>query len=157
MLSPTHFMVALALAYLLKLPKLPTALAGIIPDIDIVLQSDFPLMHRGIVHTPIMMVIAVVLLYLVVDKKTAAGFGVGFTAHLLTDLITPAGIMLLYPLPLFFTLNLTTYNNVAANLGIILWSGGAILLYRSKAFQDWVRRVTGLTLEKTQRRTYHRD
>jgi inner membrane protein len=148
MLAPTHFMFALAIAYLLRLPKLPAAIGGIIPDLDVLLQWDFPLMHRGIVHTPLMLAISIVILYLVTDRTTTFAFGAGFLAHLLTDLVTPAGILLLYPLPVFFSLNLVPYNNLAANLGIILWSLGAILLYRSGGFHDWVQRVFSVRLEK---------
>ena len=147
MLGPTHLMFALAIAYLLRLPKLPAAIAGIIPDIDMLLQWEFPLTHRGIIHTPFFLMVSVVLLYLVADKPTTFAFGAGFLAHLLTDLITPAGILLLYPLPLYFTLNLAAYNNVAANLGIMAWSLAVILLYRSQGFQDWARRVFRVSLE----------
>ena len=63
------------------------------------------------------------------------------------DLITPAGILLLYPLGMYFTLNLTPYNNAVANLGIISWSLLAILLYRSKGFQEWVQRVFRINLD----------
>ena len=146
MLTPTHFMFALAIAYLLRLPKLPAAIGGIIPDLDVMLQWDFPLVHRGIVHTPLMLAISVVVLYLVVDKPSTFAFGAGFMSHLLTDIITPAGILLFYPLSIYFTLNLAPYNSIYANLGISLWSIGAILLYRSPGFRDWVRRVFSVDL-----------
>lgn len=151
MLSPTHLIFALAIAYLLRLPKLPTAIGGVITDLDVLLQSDFPLQHRGIVHTPLMLAICVVLLYLITNKGTAFGFGAGFLSHLLLDLITPAGILLLYPLPVFFTLNLAPYNNIAANLGIILASLGAIYLHQSRGFRSWVKRVFGVSLQPPDR------
>ena len=147
MLTPTHLMFALAIAYLLRLPRLPTAIGGVITDLDVLLQSDFPLQHRGIIHTPLFLAICVVLLYLITDKGTTFGFGSGFLSHLLLDVITPAGILLLYPLPVFFTLNLAPYNNIAANLGIILASLGAIALHQSRWFRSWVNRVFGVSLE----------
>jgi inner membrane protein len=155
MLSPTHLFFALAIAYLLRLPKLPAAIAGVIPDIDVLLQYDFPLEHRGIIHTPFFLIVCVVFLYLIADKPTTFAFGAGFLSHLLLDLITPVGILLLYPLPIYYTLNLAPYNNIAANLGIILASLGAILLYKSPGFRDWVRRVFGVSLEKGRRKTFH--
>lgn len=148
MLGPTHLMFALAIAYLLRLPKLPAAIGGIIPDIDMVLQWEFPLTHRGMVHSPFFLLVSVVLLYLVADKPATFAFGTGFLSHLLTDIITPAGIPLLYPLPLYFTLNLAAYSSIFANLGIIAWSTAVILLYRSQGFQDWIRRVFRISLEK---------
>jgi membrane-bound metal-dependent hydrolase YbcI (DUF457 family) len=146
MLAPTHFMFALAIAYILRLPKLPAGIAGIIPDLDVVMQWDFPLNHRGIVHTPFFLLLSVVLLYLITDKPTTFAFGSGFLAHLLTDIITPSGILLLFPLPVYFTLNIVPYNNAAANIGIILFSVGTIMLYRSRGFNEWVHRVFDVNL-----------
>jgi len=83
----------------------------------------------------------------VADKPTTFAFGAGFLSHLLLDVITPAGILLLYPIPIFYTLNLAPYNNILANLGIIAASLGVILLYKSEGFQDWINRVFGLRLE----------
>ena len=151
MLSPTHLFFALAIAYLLRLPKMPAAIAGVIPDIDMLLQYDFPLEHRGIIHTPFFLLVCVVFLYLVMDKPTTFAFGAGFLSHLLLDLITPVGILLLYPLPIYYTLNLAPYNNIAANLGIILASLGAIYLYRSPGFHDWVKRVFRVNLRPMKR------
>jgi inner membrane protein len=147
MLGPTHIFFALAIAYILRLPRIPAAVGGILADIDVMLQYDFPLVHRGLLHTPFFMAVSVVFLYLIVDKPTTFAFGAGYLSHLLMDLITPVGIPLLYPLPLFFTLNLALYNNVIANLGIIAWSLLAILIYRSQTFQDWIRRVFNVNLD----------
>ncbi len=147
MLAPTHLFFALAIAYILRMPKLPAAIGGVIPDLDILLQYEFPLQHRGIIHTPFFLLVCVVFLYLITDKPTTFSFGTGFLSHLLLDVITPAGILLLYPLPVFFTLNLAPYNNIAANLGIIMASFAAILIYQSQGFQEWVQRVFGISLE----------
>ncbi len=147
MLGPTHLMFALALAYIFKLPRVPAAIGGLIPDLDIVLQYGFPFMHRGIVHTPFFLVVCVVFLYLIVESPVTFAFGTGFLSHLLMDIITPSGIPMLYPLPVYYTLNLAAYNNIFANLGIIAFSLAAIMLYRSERFQDWVRRAFGITLE----------
>jgi inner membrane protein len=147
MIGPTHLFFALALAYILRLPKVPAAIGGIIPDLDVLLQGDFPLMHRGLVHTPLIMAISMVMLYLVFQPPIAFSFGMGFLSHLFLDIANPTGIMLFYPLPAFFTLNLAVYNNVAANLGIMAWSLAAILACRSEAFQGWIGRVFGAGLE----------
>jgi inner membrane protein len=149
MLGPTHLIFALALAHILRLPRIPMAIGGIIPDIDLLLQYGFPFMHRGIIHTPFFLAVCVVFLYLVVDSSTTFAFGAGFLSHLLLDIITPSGILLLYPLPVYYTLNLAAYSNIFANLGIIALSLAAILLYRSGGFQDWARRVFRIDLEAT--------
>ena len=88
-----------------------------------------------------------VFIYLIMDSPTTFAFGTGFLSHILLDVITPAGILLLYPLPVFYTLNMAVYNNILANLGIIAWSFMAIMIYRSRGFQDWVNRVFGVILE----------
>jgi inner membrane protein len=149
MLDPTHLFFALALAYILKLPRIPMAIGGVIPDLDILLNYGFPLVHRGIIHTPFFLAVCVVFLYLVMDSPATFAFGAGFLSHLLLDVITPTGIPLLYPLPVYFTLNLASYSNILANLGIIAWSLAAILLYRSDGFQGWVQRVFRIDLEAT--------
>lgn len=147
MLAPTHLFFALALAYLLRFPKIPAAIGGVIPDLDVLLQGEYPLMHRGLVHSPLFMLICIVILYLIIEPPAVFAFGAGFLSHLLLDIATPAGILLLYPLPVFFTLNLAVYSNILANLGIIAWSLAAILLYRSEAFQGWIHRVFRVSLE----------
>jgi inner membrane protein len=153
MLAPTHFFFALALAYLLRMPRLPMAIGGIAPDLDVLLQESFPLVHRGIVHTPFFLAVSVVLLFLISENWLAYSFGAGFLAHLLLDVITPVGIPLLYPLQTYFSLSLVTYNNVIANLGIIGFSLLTILIYRSSGFQDWIQRVFSISLES--RRSFH--
>ncbi len=147
MLGPTHLLFALALAYILRLPRIPMAIGGIIPDLDLLLQYGFPFVHRGIIHTPFFLTVCVVFLYLVVDNSTTFAFGAGFLSHLLLDIITPSGIPLLYPLPVYYTLNLAVYNNIFANMGIIAFSLAAILLYRSEGFQGWAHRAFSVNLE----------
>jgi inner membrane protein len=147
MLAPTHLFFALTLAYILRLPRIPAAIGGVIPDLDLLLQFGFPLTHRGIVHTPFFLAVCIVFLYLLVDSSTTFAFGAGFLSHLLLDIINPSGILLFYPLPVYYTLNLAPYNNIVANLGIIILSLVAILLYRSEGFQGWARRAFGVNLE----------
>ncbi len=147
MLSPTHLFFSLAVAYLLRIPRLPAVIGGTIADLDVLLDYGFPLEHRGIVHTPFFMMVCVVFLFLAFGSSLSFSFGTGFLSHLLLDAITPAGIMLLYPLPVFFTLNLAPYSSLWANLGIILASLGAIILYIHPTFQSWVHRAFGVRLE----------
>jgi membrane-bound metal-dependent hydrolase YbcI (DUF457 family) len=133
MLFQTHFFFALALAYILKLPAAVTAIAGVLPDIDTVftaMGTGFPFIHRGFFHTPIILGIMLIGIYLLTKRADiCAGFGVGFLSHLFIDTFNPTGIMWLYPFTTtFFSLNLATYSNVIANYGIIAWSLAFILL-----------------------------
>jgi len=136
-MTPTHLMFALAMAYILRLPRIPTAIAGIIPDLDGILDYGFPLMHRGLVHTPMFLFLCMGVIAVVTkNKPLAAGFGVGFLAHLLTDIITPTGIMFFYPWPYFISLNIVYYNSLFGNISIIILSLTTILLYNSKWFKN---------------------
>ncbi|MCJ7816471.1 MAG: metal-dependent hydrolase [Candidatus Aenigmarchaeota archaeon] len=134
MLIQTHFFFALAIAYILKFPVKTTAFAGALADIDTVFiasGSAFPFVHRGFMHTPIILGILLIAAYFATRKpEICAGFGAGFLTHLLLDTFNPTGIMWLYPLTTtFFTLNLATYSNVIANWGIVAWSLAFILIF----------------------------
>jgi len=138
MIEPTHVFFALALACLMRFPKIPAVIGGIIPDIDIVMNHGFPFVHRGIVHTGLFMIISVAAIYAVSrrlgpETGVAFGFGLGFLSHLFLDTINPSGIMWLYPLtPVYFTLNLAPYNDVIANTGIMLLSLFSIYVWNVK-------------------------
>ena len=133
MLIQTHFFFALALGYILKFPVKTTAAAGVIADIDTVFYGNgfgFPFVHRGILHTPIILGIMLIIIYFATRRPDiCAGFGAGFLSHLFIDTLTPTGVMWLYPLSTFFTLNLATYSNAIANYGIIAWSAVFILIF----------------------------
>ena len=133
MLFQAHLFFALALAYILKLPVKTAALAGVIPDLDTAFYAlglPFPFMHRGILHTPIILGVILIGIYLATKRPDiCAGFGVGFLSHLFIDTLNPTGIMWLYPVPTFFTLDLATYSNAIANWGIVAWSAAFILLF----------------------------
>ena len=134
MLALTHFFFALALAYILKFPVKTTAFAGVLADIDTVFiasGSAFPFVHRGFMHTPIILGIILIGIYLATKRTDlCAGFGAGFLSHLLLDTLNPTGIMWIYPVSTaFFTLNLATYSNAIANWGIVIWSLAFILIF----------------------------
>ena len=150
MLAQTHFFFALALGYVLKLPAKVIAVAGIIPDADIIFTSmgtGFPFIHRGFLHTPIFLGIILIGMYLVTKRADiCAGFGAGFLSHLFIDTINPTGIMWLYPLTTFFTLDLATYSNALANYGIIAWSVTFILIFNPHLITNLNPRNFGLKI-----------
>ncbi len=136
MLAPTHLFFALALAYILKLPKLPAAIAGIAVDLDIVfnlLDTVFPFTHRGLIHTPLFLAtVAWIFYYITKNKEQTRGIALGYASHLFLDVITPAGIILLFPITAVFSLNAVGYSNLVANTGMILLSIIFIFLFRTK-------------------------
>jgi membrane-bound metal-dependent hydrolase YbcI (DUF457 family) len=151
MLAQTHFFFALALGYVLKLPAKVIAIAGVLPDADVIftqMGTGFPFIHRGFLHTPIILGIILIGIYLVTKNPAiCAGFGAGFLSHLFIDTFNPTGIMWLYPLPTFFTLDLATYSNVIANYGIIAWSVAFILVFNPHFISYLNPRNLGLKLK----------
>ena len=77
------------------------AVAGLAPDLDFLLPAEwgFPLVHRGLTHSPAALV-AVLLVGCVLDadEDLLAAVGVGYLSHLVIDSLTPKGVLWLYPL-----------------------------------------------------------
>ena len=141
MLSPTHLIFALSLAYLTRFPRIPAAIGGVIPDLDYIMDYDFPFSHRGLVHTLAFMALSMILVYLI-SRRTGItlGFGVGFLSHLFLDSLNPTGIAWLYPTTAtFFSLNLAYFNNPVANLGIISLSLASVWIWKIRRF-PWKRK-----------------
>ncbi len=153
MLAQTHFFFALALGYVLKLPAKVIVVAGIIPDADVVFTSmgtGFPFIHRGFLHTSIILGIILIGIYMATKKPDmCAGFGAGFLSHLFIDTFNPTGIMWLYPLPTFFTLDLATYSNAIANWGIVAWSIAFILIFNPRFITNLNPKNFGLKMRGT--------
>jgi membrane-bound metal-dependent hydrolase YbcI (DUF457 family) len=148
MIGPTHFFFALSLAYVLRFPLLPAAIGGIIVDLDYFLDYGFPFMHRGIIHTPVILAVSVILIYLATKRTDVSlSFGLGFLSHLFLDVINPTGILLLYPVATFYSLNLAYYDSILANLGIIAWSCLFILMLGSGYFRERLCSIFGVRME----------
>ena len=130
MIAFTHLFFALCIAHILRLPRVPVLIASVLPDIDILFNLEFPLSHRGVVHTPVFMLACMFAIYFIYRNSDASlGFGAGFLSHLFLDTINPTGIAWFYPISsAFISLNLAHYNDVFANIGIILLSGAVIVL-----------------------------
>lgn len=135
MLIPTHMFFAVALAYILKLPRIPALIGGFLLDLDVIFYLTglgFPFIHRGITHTAIFIITVSAIIYLVSRKRDhSCSFALGAFSHLSLDMIT-GGVMLLYPLGIFFEYSLVSYNNIFANVGICLLSAVVFLLYYSR-------------------------
>jgi len=150
MLFQAHFFFALALGYVLKLPAKAAVLAGVLPDLDTAFYAlglPFPFIHRGFLHTPIILGVILIGMYLATKRADiCAGFGAGFLSHLFIDTFNPTGIMWLYPLPTFFTLDLATYSNAIANWGIVAWSIAFILIFNARIITKLNLKSLGLKM-----------
>ncbi|MEM7816188.1 MAG: metal-dependent hydrolase [Candidatus Aenigmatarchaeota archaeon] len=137
MLFLTHLAFALAIGSIMKFPLKTTAIAGVVADADTIFFATgfgFPLIHRGIFHTPVFLGLAMIAIYFATRRTDiCAGFGAGFLSHLFLDTINPTGIMWLYPFTtMFLTMNIATYSNPVANWGIVFWSIVFILAFNPK-------------------------
>ncbi|MFB6164329.1 MAG: metal-dependent hydrolase [Haloarculaceae archaeon] len=92
----------LLVQYLTPWPPTWGALGGLVPNLDLPLGLWFqpPLVHRGLVHTPLfMLVVAGALLAGGVQRRRVAAFAVGYLAELGFDTVEGTdGIMWTYPL-----------------------------------------------------------
>ncbi|MFC7203062.1 metal-dependent hydrolase [Haloferax namakaokahaiae] len=130
----THAAVGYALVRVLTpAPPVVGLLGGIAPDIDLYFGRlwEFPLVHRGVVHTPIFLGLLLVVLLLVgVRRWVVAGFGLAFVSHLLIDSFTNAGILWLYPVrTTHFAADISIHSALgngilcALSLGLVRWGG----------------------------------
>jgi inner membrane protein len=144
MMFPTHLILGFALGAALRLQLIIATIAGVIADADVIFylaSPGFPFIHRGIFHTPIVLSVILIGLYLATKRKDVTlAFGAGFLGHLFLDTLNPTGIMWLYPLPVFLSLNLAHYSNILANAAIILLSAGLVLVAR----KEWIQRIDAL-------------
>jgi inner membrane protein len=141
MLFPTHLILSLALGFGLRLPIKTAVIAGVIADADVIFYlagTGFPFIHRGLFHTPIVMAIILIGLYLATRRKDITmAFGIGFLGHLFLDTLNPTGIMWLYPLPAFLSLNLASYSDPLANAAVLLLSFALVAVAR----REWLQRI----------------
>lgn len=97
----THVVVGFVLSSLYTRSNSIAGVVGaILPDIDLLFSPawQFPLVHRGLTHTPLLGV-TVVGVSLAIGKRysVALGVGIGYLSHLLIDSFTQSGVMWLYP------------------------------------------------------------
>ncbi len=97
----THALVGFTLAYVYTRSNSVAGVVGaVLADIDLLFSPawQFPLVHRGVTHTPIFAVF-VVGVPLIVGRRyrSALGVGIGYLSHLVIDSLTQSGIMWLYP------------------------------------------------------------
>lgn len=103
---------------------------GVAADVDLLVPAWVgpPLAHRGVTHTPVAALLAVVLAYLLArDRRVAGAVALGYASQLLIDITTAQGIPVAYPL---------SRTHAAVPLGThagtgtaLLWLGGVALLW----------------------------
>lgn len=123
----THLAVGLAVGTLAATvddranPRYGLVGAGL-PDLDFLLEPlalGWPLVHRGLLHTPAFWVVVLGVLALTSRSRRAlAPLAAGLLSHLVIDSLTPKGVVWLYPLS----------GSVGVSTGVHSYAGDAILL-----------------------------
>ncbi len=142
MIDLTHIIFAFFLAYILRLPLVMTMIGSVLPDLDLTFNFTFPFVHRGILHTPLALITLSILFYLITkNRDSTLSFSLGYLTHLFLDTLTPIGIMWLYPLKNYYSLNLVYSNDFLANFSIILFSIFMFLLWKyNEVILKWMKK-----------------
>ena len=102
MTTGTHILAGVLAALYLNLPVIPAVVGAVMPDIDI--KRGFPKKrnlfnaHRGITHHIIIPIMLIALSFYLKEMgfsliyKNLLSFSIGYTTHLLLDILTPLGI-----------------------------------------------------------------
>jgi len=108
MTAGTHILGGILLAAVLNLPLLPAAIGSVIPDID--LNKGLPKpwertlfnSHRGITHHILIPIALIALSIFLRDNyslevgKYLLSFSIGYTSHILLDILNPLGVPFSY-------------------------------------------------------------
>ncbi len=138
MLGITHVIFAFAVGYTLKLPAKIAAAAGLLVDADMIFfltGPSYPLVHRGVLHTPLALALIMILAYFATRRKDVSfAIAAGFISHLLLDTLNPTGIFWLYPIPMNLSLGLVSYTDIPTNSAIIIFSLALVLVSNPRIF-----------------------
>ncbi|WP_332897281.1 MULTISPECIES: metal-dependent hydrolase [unclassified Haladaptatus] len=107
---------------------------AIVPDIDLFFYHvwSFPLVHRGLLHTPVFLgLLSGVLLLVGTPRRIVLALGIAFGSHLVIDSFTNAGILWLYPL---------TTEHYAYDINIHSFAGNLSFWTLSFVVLAWVNR-----------------
>jgi inner membrane protein len=109
----THALVGYTLVSVFRTaPPLAGLVGGVLPDVDLLFAPDwsFPLVHRGLTHTPVCGAVVVGAVWLGASwrsdrqssrrsglRGTATALALGYGSHLVLDSLTVSGVPWLYP------------------------------------------------------------
>lgn len=123
MISATHVVFGLAIAYVLDKRLVTATVFSVIPDFDALFDFIYPFVHRGVMHSITAVLFFSVLAYVYSrDRESAESTAIGYSSHLAIDLLTFSGVPLFFPFYSNFALGLTGYSSLPANTAIITLS-----------------------------------
>lgn len=110
---------------------------GVAPDADFLFPVawGWPLVHRGITHTPLFVLTLVAGAYVIVrDRTLGLAVALGLGSHLAIDSLSPMGIDWLFPLETTASPGLPVHGPLATAL---LWAGAiGVLAWRTDEFSS---------------------
>ncbi|MFC6731005.1 MULTISPECIES: metal-dependent hydrolase [unclassified Haladaptatus] len=126
----THGLVGYVLVRTLTTaPPAAGFLFAVAPDVDLFFHHlwTFPLVHRGLLHTPVFLgILAVSFLLVGASRRLLFALCVAFGSHLVIDSFTNAGILWLYPLTVEHYAYDVDIHSVAGNLAV--WTVSLVVL-----------------------------
>lgn len=123
----THSAVGYAVTRVTGNPAAAGLQGGVLPDVDLLFGArlSFPFVHRGLLHTPLFVVLAAAVAYLRTrERETATAVLLGGLSHLVVDSFTAAGVIWLYPLDTrSFGVGWGVHDPLQT---VLLWSGAVV-------------------------------
>jgi membrane-bound metal-dependent hydrolase YbcI (DUF457 family) len=115
--------------------------ASVIPDVDLLLQLQFPyLMHRGPTHSILTLTVLMIPFFIIYRKKAVPYYAALLSHSLIGDFFT-GGIMLFWPLSRDFfscgNLDVTSLPSVIAE--IVLFALTLVLMFKTKELQSLLK------------------
>lgn len=109
---------------------------GLLPDGDFLFPSTWgwPLVHRGLTHTPVFALTIVIGVYaLWRDRSIALAVGLALASHLAIDSLSPKGIDWVFPLAETAGPGLNVHGPIAT---VVLWTASVgLLVARTDVFE----------------------
>jgi len=123
-ISLTHFVFGLSLAYILDKRLVTASAFALVPDLDISFDFLYPFTQGGIMHSLLAAVVFTFLVYVYTEDRISAescflgytGSGIGL------DLLTSSGIPVFFPLLEDISFSIADPNSLAPNLAFITFS-----------------------------------
>lgn len=137
MISVTHLVFGLSIAYILDKRLLTASIFALVPDFDVTFNFLYPFVHRGIMHSLLAAGIFTLLVFLYTeDRGSAESCLLGYSSHLVLDSLTSSGVPILFPFFRGFSLSLSSAYSLKSNLAIIVFSASLVILKEhSKVFE----------------------
>lgn len=129
MISLTHFVFGLSLAYMLNKRLVTASAFALVPDFDLSFNFLYPFTSLGIMHSLLSAGVFTFLVYVYTeDRISAESCFLGYAgAGLSLDLLTNSGVPLLFPFLGDFALSVASETSLPVNLSIIVLSIGLMI------------------------------